>query len=254
MPFGGRDYKVPKFPIVNGSVRAELDGSPPLTGEHRTEILQSLGYEITASKALLERGVIAGPYQDTPLRTLPACVRAIARRITIMSEAIDRRLQALLDKQEIHEVLMRYCRGVDRCDLEAINSVYHPDAVDEHGAFTLRGDECGETWIRLMPTICEASMHSICNELIEVDGDVAFSESYFLNYLIIDREGVEMTRAFGGRYVDRFERRHGVWRIAHRVVVHEWDRVDAVTEQHWPRPLQFSTGKRSRDDAVYQIR
>jgi hypothetical protein len=27
-------------------------------------------------------------------------------------------LQQLLDKQEIHEVLMRYCRGIDRCDAE----------------------------------------------------------------------------------------------------------------------------------------
>ena len=33
---------------------------------------------------------------------------------------------------------------------------------------------------------------------------------------------------FGGRYLDRFERRDGEWRIAHRTVVHEWDKVETV--------------------------
>ena len=37
-------------------------------------------------------------------------------------------LQILLDKQEIHEVIMRYCRAIDRCDEELLSSVYHPDA------------------------------------------------------------------------------------------------------------------------------
>ena len=43
------------------------------------------------------------------------------------------KLQQLLDKQEIHEVIMRYCRGIDRLDREMIRSVYHDDAIDEHG-------------------------------------------------------------------------------------------------------------------------
>ena len=30
---------------------------------------------------------------------------------------LETRLRELLDKQEIHEVLLRYCRGVDRCDI-----------------------------------------------------------------------------------------------------------------------------------------
>ena len=33
---------------------------------------------------------------------------------------------------------------------------------------------------------------------------------------------------FGIRYVDRFERRAGEWKIAHRVVASEWRRVDPV--------------------------
>jgi hypothetical protein len=36
-------------------------------------------------------------------------------------------LMKLMDKQEIHDVLMRYCRGIDRCDEELLRSVYHPE-------------------------------------------------------------------------------------------------------------------------------
>ena len=41
-------------------------------------------------------------------------------------------LQTVLDKQAMTEVLMRYCRGVDRLDRAMLESVYWPDAIDDH--------------------------------------------------------------------------------------------------------------------------
>jgi len=38
-------------------------------------------------------------------------------------------VQTLLDKQEVYELLMRYCRAIDRCDEPLLRSVYHPDVV-----------------------------------------------------------------------------------------------------------------------------
>ena len=43
-----------------------------------------------------------------------------------------RTLEVLLDKQEIHELHARYCRGVDRLDADLIRSVFHDDAVEHH--------------------------------------------------------------------------------------------------------------------------
>ena len=40
-----------------------------------------------------------------------------------------------------------------------------------------------------------------------------------------------------GRYLDRYERRDGEWRIAARVCVHEWTRTDRVTS---PMPIDAS--------------
>src|SRR5687768_7203639 len=38
-------------------------------------------------------------------------------------------------RTEIHDTLMRYCRGVDRLDRDLILSAYHPGARDNHGSF-----------------------------------------------------------------------------------------------------------------------
>ncbi len=54
------------------------------------------------------------------------------------------------------------------------------------------------------------------------------------------RRGVVL-ETFGGRYVDRFERRDGEWKIAHRTVVHEWDKVEHV-ELAFP-PGRFTEGR-----------
>ncbi|SDZ41729.1 hypothetical protein SAMN05216215_10714 [Saccharopolyspora shandongensis] len=35
----------------------------------------------------------------------------------------------------IYEVQCRYCRGIDRLDLELVRSCYHPGAVDHHVSF-----------------------------------------------------------------------------------------------------------------------
>jgi hypothetical protein len=53
----------------------------------------------------------------------------------------DPQLQMLLDRQTIHDVLMRYSRGLDRHDRKVLESIYWPDALDDH--ITYRGDPQG---------------------------------------------------------------------------------------------------------------
>ena len=48
------------------------------------------------------------------------------------AESLDPRVQALLDKQEIRELIYRYCNAADRHDNELMRSLYHEDAIDEH--------------------------------------------------------------------------------------------------------------------------
>jgi hypothetical protein len=162
-------------------------------------------------------------------------------------------LQQLLDKQEIHEVIMRYCRGIDRMDRDMILSVYHPGAIDEHGIFRGTAEEFVDY---VMPVLEKekCTTHLICNELIDVrESDVAHAESYFLAvHHRVEEDGSQKDLLFCGRYIDRFERRDGKWKIAHRVVLHEWSRTEPVRE-FFPGAHRAPQGVRSREDFAYRM-
>ena len=166
----------------------------------------------------------------------------------------DAPVQALLDKQEIYEVLMRYCRAIDRCDEPLLRSLYHPDATDDHGVFNGKASDFCD-WIMPILWATKSSAHNISNVLIEVEGDVAYSEAYFVAYNRIDREGEGFDSITGGRYIDRFERRNGVWKIAERHVVYDWNRTDPTTDALGTGLTggDLVMGRRGPEDLVYMI-
>lgn len=138
-------------------------------------------------------------------------------------------IEVVADRAEIYGVLVRYCRGVDRRDPAMIRSTYHPDAYDDHGAY--QGDLEGflafverEVWARFRTT-----MHKLGQALIEVDGDTATSETYAICHHVVSDEGRDVSDlVMGIRYLDRFERRDGAWRIVRRALRWEWIRQDAL--------------------------
>lgn len=158
------------------------------------------------------------------------------------------RLQEVADRDEIRQTLMRYCRGVDRADEDLINSAFHPGAIDDHGTprpatELARGVATGPQ---------RQLMHFTGNVLIELDGDTAFAESYFISFSPHDEDGLTSTRTRAGRYLDRFERRDGAWKITYRRVVDEWARLDELKKiPQWIGP---HAGVRGPDDLVYHMR
>ena len=48
---------------------------------------------------------------------------------------LDDKLQRLIDKDEIRDLISRYARGVDRADWDLVRDTYHPDATDDHGDY-----------------------------------------------------------------------------------------------------------------------
>lgn len=169
---------------------------------------------------------------------------------------IARTLDELRSHAEIAEVVMRYCRAFDRCDHDLLLSCFHPDATHEHGAFQgLSSDFC----ILGLETVRGVVLthHQLGQISIEIDGERAYVESYFTSY---HRFGAHPPaggnphedRIMGGRYVDRFERRDGVWRIARRQGVNEWLRYEPASERgFFERPAR-ERGRRDRGDPVYR--
>jgi hypothetical protein len=131
-------------------------------------------------------------------------------------------LQQLLDRQAIVDCLHRYTRGVDRVDEELIRSAFHGDAIDHHGPVTGTVEDFLAYWLPLQAER-EVSQHYITNITIDLDGDTAHAESYYMFFQ--KKLGAPEMTVSGGRYADRLERRRSDWRIALRVVIREWSMV-----------------------------
>lgn len=148
-----------------------------------------------------------------------------------------------LARLEIQNVLWTYARGVDRSDLDALLSVYHPEAIDNHGSFQGPGTEFAKGLVDRHRHIDHVGCHHITNIVMEMDGeDDARTESYFLAFHPhIDDDGRDKLAIAAGRYLDHFQRRDGAWKILTRQVVMDWTR-DHVDGPPWAsadgRPIQ----------------
>ena len=162
----------------------------------------------------------------------------------------DQTLREIKDRYEIEQVLNRYCRGVDRGDADLIRSVYHDDATDDHGTFKGKGVDFAERVVVALNAHAKATMHNLHQVNIRFSGDRAAVETYFTARHRVAQDGGVRLETFGGRYVDRFEKRREVWKISHRAVVYEWSKIEDVDEEY-PHDA-FEQGKRSTDDLSYQ--
>jgi SnoaL-like domain len=132
--------------------------------------------------------------------------------------------------ESIRACAHRYCRGVDRVDLELMKSAYWPGAIDDHGVYV--GDAmafCER--VVVSHRRYESTMHCILNHAIELEPDemTAHGEIYNISYLLRrNDEDRRIMDTWWGRYLDRYERRGDEWRIAHRICVHEWDRSEPI--------------------------
>ncbi|MCZ4278482.1 nuclear transport factor 2 family protein [Rhodococcoides yunnanense] len=137
-------------------------------------------------------------------------------------------VRELADRQAILDCLMRYSRGVDRLDRDVLLSVYHDDAIDDHGMFVGGPIDFADWVIGMHRTLHISQQHCLFNHTCELDGDVAHTETYYM-FVGMNRQGPPLAMS-GGRYVDRFERRNGVWAIAHRVCLRDWIPVDETPD------------------------
>lgn len=168
------------------------------------------------------------------------------------------RLERLLAREEICEVLARYARGVDRADAALLKSCYHPDAIEEHGGnYTGNALEYVDGAIPRIRALGQMQ-HLLGTSHVEFDGDVAWVETYILTFLRMARpDGSSVDTFTGGRLHDRFERRDGAWKIAHRRTIFDWNR-DEPSSEGWcgglfvPGKPGMLLGRKGESDPSYQ--
>jgi hypothetical protein len=130
-----------------------------------------------------------------------------------------------------------------------LDPAFHDDAEDDHGNF--RGSK-QDALAALRKSAANpdvtASVHHIGNILIDLRGDEAFVESYFMASQRRAEGGKLWTRMRVGRYLDRFEKRDNVWRVASRKVIDDWSRLDEVVQTAQEVGPANNHGTRGIDD------
>ena len=163
-----------------------------------------------------------------------------------------RRLDELLDRQDILDCLGRFSRGMDRFDREQFLSAFHSDATISAGSF-VGGPEELYDWASAMHEQGQsATHHNLLNHTCDIDGDVAHTETY---YLFVARNRDDSNWMAGGRYIDRLERRDGEWKVAFRSNAIEWSGIVPTMDIPFsdvPDLHLNGTPSRDRQDPSYQ--
>ena len=158
----------------------------------------------------------------------------------------------LQDRLEIHDVVLRYCRAIDRGDFEGVRGVYAADGIDHHTGF----DGSADDYVALVRERLESftgTMHLVGNHLAEITGDHAVAETYGTAvHWGSPAEDARVNFTSGFRYLDHLRRDEGVWRIAERWAVREWTRSEAgrFVPPEGPGPR----GSRGPADPLFALR
>lgn len=168
-----------------------------------------------------------------------------------MASDRDARIDAMLDREAIRDALSRFSRGMDRFDREAYLSAFHDDAEMAAGPFVGSARDCWEWAVPMHEEGQLLTHHSLLNITIDLDGDTAHTETY---YMFVARNRDESVVLAGGRYVDRFEKRNGDWRIALRTNIIEWATMPPAIPPPFSEVADIAlngVSSRSKDDPSY---
>lgn len=186
-------------------------------------------------------------------------------------------LRDLVAKDQMRDVLLRYCRSVDRMDWDTVRTCFHPDAIDEHGLYNGPIDGLIEYFKKWSGEQYMTAMHLVGNVMIEIHDNQAVTESYCVATmrmsmekaarpefrrllkekravrLLDETEAEAIDVTMGLRMIDRFEQRglDKPWLIAHRVIVHEWNRLEPVDAEMKVEGL-LRCGRRDQSDLIFE--
>jgi hypothetical protein len=152
-------------------------------------------------------------------------------------------------RQAITDLLYRYCRAMDRMDLEQGYALWHGDGAADYGPFFQGTGRGFIDFVYQAHAAMEGHSHQVSNIIIEFASPLqATSETYVTAALRIregDRQKQTTTR---GRYLDEWSFKDGRWGIDRRVYVHDLDETHDVTAV-----LLNGTGARDRNDPSYRF-
>lgn len=158
------------------------------------------------------------------------------------------KLDELHSRFAIQELSSRYMRGLDRLDHALLASVFHQDATTDYGFF--QGPASDFTEFAYQALKDHASNHHMIGQILigfETD-HIAYGEVYFQAYHRLQMDGADTELFVSGRYSDRYERRNGIWKIAHRAEVNDWTRSIPPSDRYFRDSPNQIRGARGQAD------
>ncbi len=162
-----------------------------------------------------------------------------------MSNTID----SVIAKQDITELIYRYMRGLDRWDEALLRSVFFDDAYCEFGFINGSASDFISFAIDALKTH-ESNHHMVGNIIIDIEGDEAFGEVYFNAFHKIKTDNGFEDLIIAGRYLDRYQKRDGVWKFSYRSEHVDWSHSRPSHSPYYDMVPNSLFGSR-QDDAVY---
>lgn len=155
------------------------------------------------------------------------------------------------DRFAIIDLAALYMRGLDRLDGELLAAQFWPEARCEYGIFSgSPADFAGFCMAALQDH--DRNHHMLGQHLIDFSAaDEAYGEVYYQAWhRTTDEAGGKRDLVIAGRYVDRYERRGGVWKIAYRSELVDWLRDDTASDAMLAA-APFIIGQRKPADPLY---
>lgn len=169
-----------------------------------------------------------------------------------MGPTIEQNIVELKAREDIRNVMARYCHGIDRLDAKMVKACFFDDAIDDHGFFNGSAHEFTDLAVQRLGSRFLSTKHHMTTHYVELDGDTAHCETYILALSRASKDGDLFDITFSARYLDRFECRDGVWKIAYRQLVSDGRRTDPVAVD--PAELdQTAQGARGTQDPSFDF-
>jgi len=132
------------------------------------------------------------------------------------------KLELMVARDELHQLVTAYCRAVDRADYEALRGLYHPDATDSHGSFSTGGVEQFIAQLRAAEPYVRVSQHNVTTTNFVIEGDAGRGEIYCLVFHTFAGPEHDIDVIIGGRYLDQYLKHDGSWKFSQRTIVADW--------------------------------
>lgn len=129
-----------------------------------------------------------------------------------VSDEFKSRLQLLIDKEEIKDLMSKYCHGIDKKEEDLFMSIWAEDGVYELPRGQASGIEEVRELVRRVWREVPKCHHHITNPLIEVEGETAKARTDVIYY----RHNADgFLQLLSGSYLFDFQKTSGQWKTRH---------------------------------------